>query len=127
MDLILDTNALSAFFDGASEVVAKASRAERMALPVIVMGEYRFGLRSSRLRKEREQNLEALAKTVEVLPVLESTTAIYAEIRHELKRKGRPVPENDIWIASLAREYQLNILTRDKHFDAIPGIKRIGW
>lgn len=125
--MILDTNALSAFFEGTAAVVAKMARADRVALPVIVMGEYRFGLRGSRLRKELEKSLDALAKTAEVLPVLESTTVMYADIRHELKRAGRPIPENDIWIAALAREYRLSIISRDEHFDVIPGITRIGW
>lgn len=125
--MILDTNALSAFFEGTAAVVAKMARADRVALPVIVIGEYRLGLRGSRLRKELEKSLDALAKTAEVLPVLESTTAMYADIRHELKRAGRPIPENDIWIAALAREYRLSIISRDEHFDVIPGITRIGW
>lgn len=125
--MILDTNALSAFFEGTAAVVAKMARADRVALPVIVIGEYRLGLRGSRLRKELEKSLDALAKTAEVLPVLESTTAMYADIRHELKRAGRPIPENDIWIAALAREYRLSIISRDEHFDVIPGITRLGW
>lgn len=125
--MILDTNALSAFFEGAPAVVAKMACADRVALPVIVMGEYRFGLRGSRSRKELEKSLDALAKTIEVLPVLESTTTIYADIRRDLKRAGRPIPENDIWIAALAREYRLNILSRNEHFDAIPDIRRLSW
>ena len=72
--MILDTNALSAFFDGEEAVVSRVAGAEAVHLPVIVIGEYRFGLRGSRLRKEREPKLLAFVRTCMVLAVLESTT-----------------------------------------------------
>jgi tRNA(fMet)-specific endonuclease VapC len=125
--VILDTNALSAFFDGESRIVEHISEADAIHLPVIVIGEYRFGLRASRLRKQREPKLDAFTKACTVLPILESTTTAYAAIRHELKRIGKPIPENDIWIAALALEYGLPILTEDRHFDAVKNVRRITW
>jgi hypothetical protein len=73
MAMILDTNALSAFFDGDKELLEIIASAQSLHLPVIVLGEYRFGLKGSKLRKEREPILLAFAKTCTVLPVLEST------------------------------------------------------
>lgn len=59
---------------------------------------------------------------------LDSTTARhYADIRSELRSAGRPIPENDIWIAALARQHHLPIVSRDEHFDGISGVRRIGW
>ena len=125
--MILDTNALSAFFENEGAVVSLMSEVEAVHLPVIVLGEYRFGLRGSRLRKILEPKLVAFARTCTVLAVLESTTNAYARIRHDLKKAGTPIPENDIWIAALALEYHLDILSNDRHFDAIDHIRRVGW
>ncbi len=125
--MILDTNGLSAFFDWEERVVAHLARANAVHLPVIVIGEYRFGLRRSRLRKEREPGLAEFARACVVLPVLELTALPYAAIRHELKRAGTPIPENDIWIAALAVEYSLPILSDDRHFDAVRQVKRVSW
>jgi tRNA(fMet)-specific endonuclease VapC len=125
--VILDTNALSAFFEKEGAVVTILSEVEAVHLPVIVMGEYRFGLRGSRLRKMLEPKLIAFARTCTVLAVLEPTTNAYATIRHDLKKAVTPIPENDIWIAALALEYRLDILSNDRHFDAIKDIRRVGW
>jgi len=125
--LILDTNGLSAFFDGEPEVVKIVSDATSMHLPVIVIGEYRFGLRASRLRKQREPKLDAFIRVCTVLPVLESTTRSYAAVRRQLRRSGTPIPENDVWISALALEYGLPVLSDDQHFDAVQGVRRISW
>ena len=125
--MILDTNALSAFFDGEQQLLKILASASSLHLPVIVLGEYRFGLRGSKLRKEREPILVNFAKTCTVLPVLESTTQTYAQLRHQLKQAGTPIPENDIWICALALEYNLPVVTRDAHFEKVPQIERIAW
>lgn len=125
--MIIDTNGLSAFFDGQEGVVGKLGEADGIYLPVIVMGEYRFGLRGSRQRALREPVLEAFARSCTVLPVLESTTSHYATIRNQLRRAGTPIPENDIWIAALATEHHLSVLSADAHFDKVSGIARIDW
>ena len=125
--MILDTNGLSAFFDGEEGAVSRLTKVDAVHLPVIVIGEYRYGLRSSRLRKEREPQLIAFSRSCTVLAVLESTAQAYAAIKHDLKRAGTPIPENDIWIAALALEYSLPILSNDHHFDAVAQINRISW
>jgi tRNA(fMet)-specific endonuclease VapC len=71
-----------------------------------------------------------MAETVancRVLRVDEGTAEQYAEVRDALKRSGRPIPGNDVWIAALARQYALPLLTRDQHFDFVPGLERVGW
>src|SRR5690554_6044341 len=113
--MILDTNALSAFFDGEQALVELLSEQPDLYLPVIVLGEYQFGLRASQLKKTREPQLLAFAKTCTILPILESSVSFYAGIRDSLRRAGTPIPENDIWISALAQEYQLTVLTRDRH------------
>ncbi len=125
--MILDTNALSAVADDDPGVVAVLARADQMAIPVIVLGEYRYGIAQSRNRSSYETWLTELLNDCTVLDINEPTARDYAEIILELKRKGKPIPTNDIWIAALCRQHSLPLLSRDRHFDGIEGIKRIGW
>jgi predicted nucleic acid-binding protein len=123
--LILDTNALFALADG-DETLEPVVRRE-IALPVIVLGEYQYGIRRSRNRKRYERWLAELIAACRVLTVDESTARRYAEIRDELKDRGRPIPSNDLWIAALARQHDLPLLSRDGHFDWVPSLNRVGW
>jgi predicted nucleic acid-binding protein len=125
--MILDTNALSAAADDDPGVIAHLARADQMAIPVIVLGEYRYGIAQSRNRATYETWLVGLLQDCAVLDITESTTHRYAEITLELKRRGKPMPTNDIWIAALCRQYSLPLLSRDRHFDLVPGHKRVGW
>lgn len=125
--MILDTNALSAAADNDAALIAILARANELAIPVIVLGEYRHGIAQSRNRATYESWLSGLLKDCVVLDVSEPTTHYYAEITLELKRKGTPIPTNDIWIAALCRQHSLPLLTQDRHFDWIAGSKRIGW
>jgi tRNA(fMet)-specific endonuclease VapC len=127
LEMILDTNALSAAADDDPGLAAVLARAEQMALPVIVLGEYRHGIARSRHRASYENWLAGLLNDCLVLDIQEPTTHHYAEISLELKRKGKPIPTNDLWIAALCRQHSLPLLSRDRHFDLVAGIKRIGW
>ena len=98
-----------------------------LAIPVIVLGEYRYGIVQSRYRTKYERWLNGLVSVCEVLEVTEPTTIFYAVLQDELRRAGRPVPTNDIWIAALCRQHDLSLLSRDRHFDFVSGIRRIDW
>ena len=125
--MILDTNALSAAADNDAAVIALLARADQVAIPVIVLGEYRYGIAQSRNRASYATWLKGLLHDCLVLDINEPTTQYYAEIIVELKRKGTPIPTNDIWIAALCRQHGLPLLSRDRHFDSVAGNKRIGW
>jgi tRNA(fMet)-specific endonuclease VapC len=125
--VILDTNGLSAMADGDAGLEPLLREAAEIALPAIVLGEYRFGIRQSRSRARYERWLEGVIASCRVLAVDKDTAEQYAEVRDELKRKGRPIPGNDVWIAALARQHALPLLSRDRHFDFVPRLKRIAW
>jgi tRNA(fMet)-specific endonuclease VapC len=125
--MILDTNALSAAADDDPALIALLARAEQMAIPVIVLGEYRHGIAQSRNRVSYENWLTGLLNDCLVLDINEPTTHHYAEIALELKRKGKPIPTNDLWIAALCRQHSLPLASRDRHFDVVAGSKRIEW
>src|SRR5579863_6126220 len=50
------------------------------------------------------------------------TARIYGAIRAELDAKAQPIQSNDIWIAALARQYHLTLLTRDGDFAPVSGL-----
>src|SRR5271167_4309069 len=125
--MILDTNTLSAAADDDPDVIAMLARAELIAIPVIVLGEYRYGIAQSRHRASYESWLAELLQDCLVLDVQEPTTHYYAEITLELKGKGKPIPTNDLWIAALCRQHALPLLSRDRHFDLVEGLERLDW
>jgi|SRR5208282_4971770 len=125
--MILDTNALSAAADDDPAIISLLARVDQIAIPVIALGEYRYGIAQSRHRAIYANWLNGLLRDCLVLDANEATTEYYAEITLELKQKGRPIPTNDIWIAALCRQHSLPLLSRDRHFDLVLGIRRIGW
>lgn len=125
--MILDTNALSAAADREPTALKVVAGAERLAVPVIVLGEYRLGIAQSRHRKDYENWLREWIAAVRVLDVDERTTHHYATIGLELKGMGKPIPTNDLWIAALCRQHSLSLLSRDRHFDLVAGLRRIDW
>jgi predicted nucleic acid-binding protein len=125
--LILDTNALSGAADRDPAALEVVARAEQLAVPVIVLGEFRLGISQSRRRAEYENWLREWIGAVTVLDIEEETTHHYAAIGLELKRSGKPIPANDLWIAALCRQHSLPLVSRDRHFDAVTGLQRIDW
>ena len=125
--MILDTNALSAFADDVAPVVRQVASADELHIPVIVLGEYCFGIATSRRRQDYERWLSRGRSFWNVLPLVEETAAHYAFIRQQLTGVGASLPANDVWIAALARQHDLPVLSRDTHFDAVRGITRLSW
>lgn len=125
--MILDTNALSAFIDGDSKAILAISRLDEVAIPVIVAGEYRFGIAQSRYKPRMERSFEEFLESCSILNIDVTTTRHYAAIRLDLKRSGTPIPANDVWVAALSRQHSMPVMSRDKHFDCVTGLKRKGW
>lgn len=125
--MILDTNALSAVADGDASLEPLLRRTSEPCIPVIVLGEYRYGISQSRERKHYERWLRESLPNYRILDVDEETAVHYASIRTELKKAGTPIPSNDVWIAALCRQYGFPLLARDKHFDSVNALQRIAW
>jgi tRNA(fMet)-specific endonuclease VapC len=125
--VILDTNALLAFVDGDARVGELLRRQARAAIPVIVLGEFRYGIAQSKRRSSYEEWLHTHLGQFDVLTITDETAAVYADLRVHLRRSGRPIPANDAWIAALALQHRLPVLSRDEHFDAVPELDRNSW
>lgn len=125
--MILDTNGLSAVVEGDAAIEPLLKKASQIAIPVIVLGEYRYGISQSRDRKRYEQWLAQYLPAFGSLKVDEETTFSYAAVRSELKKAGTPIPSNDVWIAALCRQHSLPLVSRDRHFDLVAGVERLDW
>ena len=125
--MILDTNAVSSLLSGDEELGRILPGVEGHHLPLVVVAEYQFGL----LGLDRRSRLPSLFRRLEASSIVlfpdRQTADWYTSIRYELKRLGRPIPENDMWIAALARQHALEIVSLDPHFDAVDGVRRIDW
>lgn len=125
--MILDTNAVSALLGGDPALAERLAVADRHHLPVIVIGEYRYGLMRSRHRRSLSLLLDSLVRESIVLRIDETTAQTYAEVRDELRTGGRPIPENDVWVAALARQHDEPVVSRDRHFEAVQGLRIVDW
>jgi tRNA(fMet)-specific endonuclease VapC len=123
--ILLDTNAYAAFMLGLDEVIEVVANAEKLLLNSVVLGEllagFAAGTREPKNRAELASFLDS--PRVEVLPVTAQTADSYALVYVGLRRKGRPIPTNDLWIAASALEHGAALLTRDDHFSHIDGLR----
>jgi tRNA(fMet)-specific endonuclease VapC len=125
--VILDTNAISAMAEGDTALEKVLPDVRSQFIPVICLGEYRSGIIQSRARRELGRWLDLLADSRRVLSVELETTRYYAEIVADLRQRGCMIPMNDIWIAALAQQHELPVLSRDLHFDQVLNLRRVSW
>jgi tRNA(fMet)-specific endonuclease VapC len=127
MRLAIDTNRYVDFARGLADAVSRLRTAERILLPLIVLGELRAGFLAGLRAPENEAGLTRFLNSprVDVLLADEDTTHHYARLFHQLRRQGTPIPTNDIWIAALVVQHQLYLFARDTHFDHLPQIPRL--
>jgi len=124
---LLDTNIVIGLFSNDPFIVGKISVSKEVYTPVIVIGELYFGATQSTKRDENKNRIKALIENSNILNCTPTTGSFYGIIKATLKSKGNPIPENDIWIAALAKEHNLSLVTRDKHFDFVEGINLAKW
>ena len=124
MKLLLDTNRLSDALAEEDEVLERLEEAEEIYIPVVALGELRSGfLHGSRASKNETRLQWFLSQAgVNVLAVDTGVSHRYASIHHALRRRGKPIPTNDLWIAAIALENGLALYTRDAHFKVVPGL-----
>jgi tRNA(fMet)-specific endonuclease VapC len=122
-DYILDSNIVIDIFRNNAETIKIVARLGGISIPVVVFGELYYGANKSNQTLKRTLEIEELKKRVSVLNITEKTAEIYGEIKDQLRQKGKPIPENDIWIAAITKESELPLLTKDRHFQEVEGIQ----
>ena len=125
--MLLDTTAISGVAAGDETLIKTIESAPRLCVTIISLGEYGYGLAQSKHQTELSEWLAAFLQRAETLFIGRETLPHYAEVRRQLKKDGKPIPANDCWIAAMAKEHRLPVVSRDKHFDAVKGLRRIAW
>jgi len=123
--ILLDTNAYSSFRFGDKTILSALGAAETIYLSVFVIGELLVGFAGGKRNKENRIQLEEFKskQTVKVLFATEETAQVFASIKNALKRAGTPIPSNDLWIAAHALETGSAMVTFDKYFTFVPGLR----
>jgi len=124
--ILIDTNAYSALMTGNQHVASELAQSEAVLLSPIVIGELLEGFRGGGRHAENSAILSRFRdkpRTV-LVPITDSTAEWYAEVKRVLRRKGSPIPLNDVWIAASCMEHGAKLLTFDAHFAEIDGLLR---
>lgn len=124
---LLDTNITIALFGKDSSVLDRLQEAESVFVPSIVLGELFFGAYKSTHVEENVERVNEFAIANAVISCDTATARHYGQIKSGLRTKGRPIPENDIWIAAIARQYDLTLVSRDVHFGEVEDLKVEAW
>jgi tRNA(fMet)-specific endonuclease VapC len=119
----LDTNRAIAVLNGAADAVNALAAISQIELPIAVIAELRYGAMNSQRAAENLALIEQLVAGCGILNATLATAQVYGRVRSELRRRGTPIPENDVWIASACIEHDLPLWTDDHHFSAVTGLR----
>ena len=124
MRILLDSDAYSQLIRGDQQVAEIVRTAEEVLLSAIVMGELLYGFRRGSRYKRNVAELRSFLENhyVTFVPVGPTTADRYSRIATSLRAKGRPIPTNDMWIAAHAMETGADLVSADRHFEAVDGI-----
>jgi tRNA(fMet)-specific endonuclease VapC len=122
--ILIDTNIYSYALRGIPDVINTLQKANEICISSISIGELLFGFKNGSREQEMREELEVFldAPRVQIHYIDETTAEFYADILTLLRKKGKPIPTNDIWIAAVAFQHGLKLFSKDRHFDNIPGL-----
>ena len=124
--VVVDTNIVIAFFAGEAGVRQRFRHID-IAVPSIVVGELHYGARKSAHSAANLAKIDEFTAWVEIVNCDAQTARHYGEIKDRLRLRGRPIPDNDIWIAAVARQLRLPLASRDEHFKEVLGLTLSAW
>jgi tRNA(fMet)-specific endonuclease VapC len=124
---LLDTNIMIALFTGETSVIDRLGQIDETFVPSIALGELYHGARKSSRVQENLMRIEEFAARNAALSCDTETARRYGEVKDQLRRKGRPIPGNDIWIAAIALQYDLTLVARDVHFREVDNLRVEAW
>ena len=124
---LLDTNIIIGVFTGDMAIAEKIRNGNNLFLASPTVGELHYGAQKSNRVPENLHRINTFVEEHIFLPCDLETAQWYGIIKERLQRKGRPIPNNDIWIAAIALQYDLILVTRDSHFDEIESLQTEYW
>ncbi len=124
---LLDTNIVIALLKGEPSVVKRLSDSDALYIPFVAMAELYYGAHQSAHQKANLARVQDLGSRFEILYADAESLQLYGVMKSDLRAKGRPIPEADIWIALLAAQHRLVLVSRDSHFGYVSGIQWESW
>lgn len=121
--ILLDTNIVIALFAADAVVLAHLDAVDESFISAVVLGELYYGAQKSAQRQRNIARIDAFGRSMSVVPSDEETAKVYGRIKASLHAQGRPIPENDIWIAATAIQKGLTLASRDKQFANVEGLE----
>jgi len=122
---ILDTNVITKLLDNDPAAISLVQKIDHVFTSIVVVGELYYAAANSSKRETNFKNFQDALSCLDIIYIDNAVCMSYAEIKLELKKKGRPIPDNDIWIAACAHAKGLSIVTFDQHFSEIPQIELV--
>jgi tRNA(fMet)-specific endonuclease VapC len=124
---LLDTNIVIALFADEVEVKNSLASANEIFISSITVGELCYGAKKSARSTENLERIKDFVASITVLGCDLETAYRYGEVKNKLRFKGKPLPENDMWIAAIALQYNLTLVTRDAHFQEVENLQTVTW
>jgi len=124
---LLDTNIVIALLQGDATVLSNLDQAPEVFIPAVALGELFFGAAKSGRPSENTDKVERFATGRAIVSCDLDVAREYGRLKQHLKQKGRPLPENDIWIAAMARHHGMVLVTRDRHFQDVADLRTSDW
>ncbi|MEW6378032.1 MAG: type II toxin-antitoxin system VapC family toxin [bacterium] len=127
-ELLIDTNIYAYAMKGDPEITSVLRRCYKIGICAISIGELLSGFKGGSKEEKNKEELKQFLDSPRVFlyPIDENTAEFYSSVLSELRKIGKPIPTNDIWIASVAFQYGLKVFTRDAHFSHISGLMVVG-
>ena len=124
MRILLDSNAYSQWKRGHARIAEIVRSSSEILVPLVVVGELLYGFQHGRRTEENVRDLQLFLQNrrVNAVGMTMTTADRYARIAVNLRRKGRPIPTNDIWIAAHAMETGADLVSLDRHFAEVDGL-----
>ncbi len=123
---LLDTNIAIAFLT-ADESLQRPDPSAQLYLSCTAIGELFYGALNSNQIDGNVRRLTEFIRDAVSVSCDDDTARIYGEIKTALRKKGRPIPENDIWIAAVAMQHSLTLVSRDEHFENVERLNLVRW
>jgi tRNA(fMet)-specific endonuclease VapC len=124
---LLDTNILIALLEGDDAVLSNLDLAPEVFVPAVALGELFFGAAKSGRPAENTARVERFASGRAIVSADFEVAREYGRLKQYLKKKGRPLPENDVWIAAAAKCHGMVLVTRDRHFHEVENLHTADW
>ena len=125
--VLLDTNVVVAHLRTDPDLTARLSATPALYLPWVVLGELHYGALRAQRREVQLALIRDFLQTTTLLMPDQTTSETYGRVKAELAETGRLIPDNGIWIAAMARQFDLPLVTRDSHFAAVPRLTTLAW